>query len=104
MRQEAQEGTQEAQRQARREEARGWQVSTPTRTRARTAKHKETATVTSLRRIANTLKLTATCMLLAGLGLLFIGAPGAFASGPAFTLHVSHSPATFHRGELAPIV
>jgi hypothetical protein len=56
--------------------------------------------VTSLGRIANTVKLTATCMLLAGLGLLYLGAPGASAAGPEFTVNVSHSPATFHRGEL----
>jgi hypothetical protein len=76
-------------------------VIAPARTRARTAKHKETAPVKSLGRIANTVKLTATCMLLAGIGLLFAGAPGASAAGPELTVQVTPGPATFHRGELA---
>jgi hypothetical protein len=57
----------------------------------------------SLGRIGATVKLTATCMLFAGLGLLFLGAPGASAAGPEFTVHVSHSPSTFHRGEISAV-
>ncbi len=75
----------------------------PDRTRARTAKRKENATVKSLGGIADTLKLTATSMLLAGLGLLCFGVPGASAAGPELTVQVSHSPATFHRGELGAL-
>jgi hypothetical protein len=73
------------------------------RTRVRTAKRKETETVKSLGRIATTVKLTTICMLLVGLSLLFFGAPTASAAGPELTVQISHSPATFHRGELAPI-
>ena len=75
----------------------------PIRTAARTAKHKETAPVKSLGRIATTVKLTATCMLLVGVGLLFLGAPGASAAGPEFTVQVSHGPSTFHRGEISSV-
>jgi hypothetical protein len=79
-------------------------VIAPDRTRARTAKPKEIPTVKSLGRIADTLKMTAACMLLAGFGLLILGAPAASAAGPELTVHVSHGPATFHRGELAPVL